>query len=111
MDYLVELKLAKRPATPEEGIVFIEQSILPTLELCKKLAAETKIVAGGPVSGAIAISLIVRADSVQALDDLISSLPVWPLMKTKVTPLNTFDGRILAVRERLEHLKAQRGDL
>lgn len=110
MDYLVELKLAKRPATPEEGIVFIEQSILPTLELCKKLAAETKIVAG-EVSGAIAISLIVRADSVQALDDLISSLPVWPLMKTKVTPLNTFDGRILAVRERLEHLKAQRGDL
>ncbi|HTT23962.1 MAG TPA: muconolactone Delta-isomerase family protein [Candidatus Sulfotelmatobacter sp.] len=109
MNYLVQLKLVERPATPQEGIVFIEQFILPTLELCKKLEAEKKIAAGGPLSGAIAIALIVSADSAQELDDVISSLPVWPRMETTVTPLTTFDGRMQTVRARLAQLKTQGG--
>ncbi len=107
MNYLVQLRLADRPTTPTEGIAFIEQDILPTLELCKKLEAEKKIVAGGPLSGAIALSLIVKAESAQELDNLISSLPVWPQMETTVTPLSSFDVRIEAVRARLEQLKTQ----
>jgi muconolactone delta-isomerase len=110
MNYLVQLKLASRPDTPQEGIVFIEQFILPTLELCKRLEAEKKIVAGGPLSGAVALSLILSAESAQELDDLITSLPVWPRMETTVTPLSTFDVRMQAVRARLEQLKAQGGD-
>ena len=109
MNYLVQLKLADRPRSPQEGIAFMEQMILPTLELCKKLEAEKKIVAGGPLSGAIALSLIVKAESAQELDALITSLPVWPLMETSVTPLGTFDGRMQAVRVRLEQLKIQGG--
>jgi len=109
MNYLVQMKLAARPATPQEGIVFIEQSILPTLELCKKLEAEKKIVAGGPVSGAIALALMVSAESTQEVDDLLTSLPAWPRMETTVTPLTTFGGRIPTVRTRLEQLKAQGG--
>lgn len=111
MNYLVQLKLADRPGNPQEGVVFIEQFILPTLELCKKLEAERKIVVGGPLSGAIALSLIVTADSVQELDALITSLPVWPLMETTVTPLTTFDVRMQAVRARLEQMKTQGGAL
>lgn len=109
MNYLVQLKLANRPANQQEGAVFIEQFILPTLELCKKLEAERKIVAGGPLSGAIALSLIVSAESAQELDKVITSLPVWPLMETTVTPLSTFDVRMQAVRARLQQLKAQGG--
>ena len=107
MNYLVQLKLASRPETPQEGIVFIEQFILPTLDLCKRLESEKKIVAGGPLSGAIALSLIVSVESVQELDDLIISLPVWPRMETTVTPLSTFDVRIQAVRSRLEQLRLE----
>src|ERR1700691_3458712 len=81
MLYLDQLKLVSRPDTPQEGIVFIEQFILPTLELCKRLEAEKKIVAGGPLSGAVALSLIVNAESAQELDDLITSLPVLPRME------------------------------
>ncbi len=109
MNYLVQMTLANRPATPEEGTVFIEQFILPTLELGKKLEAEKRIVAGGPASGAIALSLIVNAQSAQELDDLISSLPVWPRMETTITPLSTFDVRMQAVRARLDQLKTQGG--
>jgi len=108
MNYLVQLKLVDRPTTSQEGIVFIEQVILPTLELCRKLKTEKRIVAGGPLSGAIALSLIVKAESAQELDNLISSLPVWPQTETTVTPLSTFV-RIQAVRQRLEQLKAQGG--
>ena len=109
MNYLVQMKLATRPANPQEGVALIEQSILPTLERCKQLEAEKKIVAGGPLSGAIALSLIVSAESAQDLDDLITSLPVWPRMETTVTPLTTFGGRVQAVRAQLEQLKTKRG--
>jgi muconolactone delta-isomerase len=109
MNYLVQLKLASRPDTPQEGIVFIEQFILPTLELCKRFEAEKKIIAGGPLSGAIALSLIVNAESVQELDDLITSLPVWPRMETTVAPLTSFDDRMQTVRARLEQLKSHGG--
>ena len=111
MQYLVQLKLSSsaRPMTPEEGIAFIEQFIFPTLELCKKLREEKKIVAGGPVSGAVALTLIVNAESAQDLDDLITSLPVWPRMETEVIPLTTFDARRQSLIARLEALKAQVG--
>ena len=105
----MQLKLVNRPANPQEGVAFIEQFILPTLAQCKKLEAERKIVAGGPLSGAIALSLVLSAESVQELDSVISSLPVWPLMETTVTPLSTFDVRMQAVRARLQQLKAQGG--
>jgi len=109
MNYLVHLELAERPATPQEGVTFIEQFILPTLELCKELVNRKKIIAGGPLSGAIALSLIVTAESAQELDDVVSSLPVWPRMETTITPLTTFDGRIQTVRARLAQLKTQGG--
>jgi hypothetical protein len=109
MNYLVQWKLASRPETSQEGTVFIEQFILPTLELCKRLEAEKKIVAGGPLSGAVALSLIVSAESAHELDDLITSPPVWPRMETTVTPLSTFDVRKQPVRARLEQLKTQGG--
>ena len=109
MQYLVQMKLVAhgRPTTPEEGAAFIEQYIFPTLELCKKLLDEKKIVAGGPVSGAIGLVLIVNAESARELDDLITSLPVWPRTETAVTPLSSFEGRAEVLRPRLERLKAQ----
>ena len=109
MQYLVQLRLSSsaRPMRPDEGIVFIEELIFPTLDQCKKLQAEGKILAGGPVSGAVALMLIVAAESPLELDDLIASLPVWPRMETEVIPLTTFDARRQTLLSRIETLKAQ----
>lgn len=109
MEYLVQLRLSSsaRPMRPDEGVTFIEQLIFPTLDQCKKLQGEKKILAGGPVSGAVALALIVAAESAQELDDLITSLPVWPRMETEVVPLTTFDGRRQTLLSRIEELKAQ----
>jgi muconolactone delta-isomerase len=109
MQYLVQLRLksAAIPKTREEGIAFIEQYIYPTLELGKKLQEERKILAGGPVSGTIALAFIVSAESAKELDDVVTGLPVWPLMEPEVTPLSTFDARKQALLPRLEQLKAK----
>ena len=109
MQYLVQLRLASplRPLTPEDGIAFIEQFIFPTLEMCKNLQKEKKIIGGGPVSGAVALALIVNAESAKELDALITSLPVWPRMETEVTPLTTFDDRRQSILPLHEALKAQ----
>ena len=108
MQYLVEMKVVGngRPTTAQEGITFIEQLIFPSLELCKKMQAEKKILAGGPISGVIGLAMIVEAGSALELDELIESLPIWLLTETSVTPLTTFDGRMAAIRPRLERLKS-----
>jgi muconolactone delta-isomerase len=103
----MRLASSSRETTPQEGIAFIEQFIFPTLKLCKKLEEEKSILAGGPASGAVALMLVVNVESSQELDDLITSLPVWPRMETEVIPLTSFEGRKLTLRPRLEQLKAR----
>ena len=101
------MKLATygRPATREEGAVFVEHYIYLWLELCKKMQEEKRILDGGGLSGAIGIAMIVDAKSALELDGLIENLPMWPRRDTTVTPLTTFDERILAISPRLERLK------
>jgi muconolactone delta-isomerase len=109
MQYLVQLRLSasSRPTSPEQGVALIEKAILPTLERCTELQAEGSILAGGPVSGSVALALIVSAESALALDNLITTLPAWPRMETQVVPLATFDERKQTVLSQLEELKAR----
>jgi muconolactone delta-isomerase len=105
MQYLVQMKIVPegRPMSAEEAKVFFEELIRPTLELCKKLQDEEKILAGGPISGTIGLALVVKAESAKELDDLVTSLPVWPRMETEVTPLTTFEDRALSIQRRLSN--------
>lgn len=111
MQYLVQMTLAEagRAISAQDGLVFIESYVLPTLDMLKRLKAEGRLLAGGPVAGSIALALVFEAETVEALDALIESLPVWPRMNTTVTPLTTFDGRAEAVRPRLDRLRAMVG--
>lgn len=110
MQYLVQMKIVPvgRPRSLEEGEIFYREFIHPTLELCKKLQGEERILAGGPISGAIGLALVVQADSAKELDDLVTSLPVWPRMETDITPLTTFDDRALSIERRLSDSRAKR---
>lgn len=49
MQYLVQMKLVApgRPTIADDGATFIEQYILPTLDLCRKLESENRITGGG----------------------------------------------------------------
>jgi muconolactone delta-isomerase len=107
MLFLVELDHVKSgaPMALEAGRDFIERIILPTLARAEKLVAEKKIIGGGPVLGRIALRFIVEADSLQEVDKLVSSLPIWPLADSRVTPLVAFANRRESVQALLENLK------
>ena len=108
MRYLIEMKLSSsaRPKDPQDGVFLIERYILPSLEICRKWQAEGKLLAGGPVSASIQLAFVLEVGFVQELDALVESLPLWPLMETRVTPLTTFEGRIQAVQSKLKELKS-----
>jgi hypothetical protein len=106
MLFLVELDHVKSgaPLTPEAGRTFIQQIIFPTLALAERLVAEKKLLAGGPAVGRIALRFILEASSLQDVDRLISSLPLWPLADTRITPLVSFADRRNSVQALLEGL-------
>ena len=107
MLFLIELDHVKQgtPLTPEIGRAFIEQTIFPTLARAEELVKEKKILAGGPVLGRVALRLIVEADSLSDVDKIITSLPIWPLAETRVTPLITFSERRQHAEALLESLQ------
>jgi muconolactone delta-isomerase len=111
MQYLVQMKIVAqaRPSSLAEGVAFFNEYIHPTLQLCKKLQDDGKILAGGPISGSIGVVLLVQAESAKELDDVITSLPVWPRMETDVTPLTTFEDRALSIQQRLSDARHQEG--
>lgn len=107
MLFLVELDHVQSgiPLTPEAARAFIEQIIFPTLARAEQLVAEKKILAGGPAVGRIALRFILDAASLQDLDRMISSLPLWPLAETRVIPLVDFADRRKSVQALLESLR------
>lgn len=109
MLFLIELDHIKsgQLLTPEQGRIFIEQVILPTLERTEKLIAEKKIVSGGPVAGQIALRFIIEADSLQEADKLVSSIPLWSLSDTRITPLVSFAERRDSLQALLENLRSK----
>jgi muconolactone delta-isomerase len=101
MLFLVELDHVESgaPLTPEAGRTFIEQVIFPTLARGEQLAAEGSILGGGAVVGRVALRFIVEADSSEQVDRMVTSLPLWPVAESRITPL-------LTLSERREHVKA-----
>jgi hypothetical protein len=99
VQYLVDMKL-RAPLgnpSPAEGVRFIENIIFPTLELCRSLASEGTIVAGGPAIGAIRLVFVAKAQNAKELESVIMGLAIWPMAETAVVPLTTFGDRKLAV--------------
>jgi hypothetical protein len=68
-----------RPKSPQDSVAFIEGFVLPSLEIMDKWQKEGQVLAGGPVASTIALALIIKAESVQELDELCESLPLWPV--------------------------------
>lgn len=106
MLFLVEMDHVKSgmTPTPEASRAFIEQIIFPTIARAEQLVAEKKILLGGPVVGRIAVRFIIEADSLQDVDRIITSLPLWPVAETRVTPLIAFTDRRRHVQTLLETL-------
>lgn len=108
MLYLVQMQLVMSGDRPqiEESIAFIEQIMLPSLQICSQIHSEGSVVAGGALTGAIAIAMIIEAESSQAVDKILMRLPFWSVMKTTVIPLIKFGERLTHLSDRVEQLRA-----
>jgi len=106
MLFLVELDHVKStaPLTPDAGRAFIERVIFPTLARTEQLVTDGKIVAGGVVVGRIALRFIVEAESPAEADQIVSSLAVWVVAESHVTPLIAFGERRAHVQQLLDNL-------
>ena len=106
MKFLVELDHVKtgQPFTQDTARSFIEGIIFPTIARAEQLVQEGRIVAGGPVAGRIAIRFIAEVETVQQLDQLVSSLPLWTVAETRVTPLIDFKDRRAHIQALLQRM-------
>ncbi len=106
MKFLVELDHVKTgaPLTKDTVRSFVEGIIFPTIARAEQLIQEGRILAGGPVAGRIAILFIAEVETAKHLDQLVSSLPLWTVAETRVTPLIEFSDRRAHIQGLLERM-------
>jgi muconolactone delta-isomerase len=105
MRYLVTGSSGQAGATPEDMIELLEDMVLPSFEALGKLESENTIIAGGVPVSERAVVFIIDVPSNEELDQILRSLPFWPILEWQVTPLQGFDGRAFQERRMLQQLK------
>lgn len=93
MQYLVEGAGGPGFANAAEAVTVLETEILPGFEALIRMEAQGKIIAGGLPAGDRAFVFIIEAADNDAADKLIRSIPSWPVLQWKVTPLQSFSAR------------------
>ncbi len=105
MKYLVIGSEGPGFASPEEAVEVLEKGILPTFDALLKLEAEKKILAGGLPVADRAFVFILEASSNDEADQILREIPAWGVLKWKVTPLQSLEGRANKERSVVEALK------
>jgi muconolactone delta-isomerase len=108
MQYLVTMEFVEvgMLISPPQLAQLIETTVLPGFDFLIAQQAEGKIVAGGIPAGSRNLSLIIEAASNDELDALIHRIPFWGVMKTVVTPLQSFANRAAQDRALLAQINA-----
>jgi hypothetical protein len=106
MQYLVEGTGGPGFATAAEALTILETEILPGFETMIRMEAQGKIVAGGLPVGDRAFVFIIDAANNDEADKLIRSIPSWPVLQWKVTPLQSFSARADIERAVVAAIKA-----
>ena len=106
MKFLVEIDHPKtgQPLTEEARCAFVEGVIFPTLARAEQLVKEGRILAGGPIAGRIALRFIADVESPQQIDQLVTSIPLWSIADTRVTPLIEFSDRRAHIQALMERV-------
>jgi muconolactone delta-isomerase len=89
---------------PEQFVQILDQMVIPGVEKLAQLEQEGRIHGGGYPAGRGGIFMI-DADSSEEVDQLVSSLPHWGLLKVDVKPLISASAlleRARAVRQRAQ---------
>ena len=107
MQYLVTAEfIDPGPLLPPDQLVeMIRQVVLPSHDALTQLKAEGKIISGGYPVGERAAVFIFEVDSNAELDSLLQSVPLWGLLKIKVTQLEEVEGRRERDRQQADQIE------
>jgi muconolactone delta-isomerase len=89
---------------PERLVQLLDQMIIPGVEKLAQWEQEGRVHGGGYTAGRGGV-FIVDADSSEEVDQLVTSLPHWALLKVEVTPLISASAsveRVRAIRQRVQ---------
>ena len=84
----------------------IETQILASFERILQLEKDGAILAGGLHAGARAGTYIFKAKSNEELNGILQSIPFWPIVEWKVTPLQSTQSRLAQDKKVVEMMKA-----
>ena len=105
--HLVEATRGPLPASPEQMVALLEETVIPHFDYMIRLRTEGKILAGGLPVGDRAFVCIIEAASNDEADRLVRDMPAWGLLDWKVTPLQSIEARAEMERKVVQTLKAQ----
>ena len=91
--------------SPREAVTLLQKLVIPTFVALRKLKAEKKILAGGLPVGERAFVFVLEASSNDEAGRIIRKIPLWPMLKWKVIPLQSIEGREKQERRTVEMLK------
>lgn len=105
MRYLVTGSSGQSAPIAEDMIELLEDMVLPSFEVLKKLEAENTIIAGGVPVSERAVVFIIDVPTNEELDQTLRNLPFWGILEWQVTPLQSFEGRAFQERRMVQQLK------
>ncbi len=94
---------------PEAAVSYVEQVVIPSLEMVAQWEQEGRILAGGTFPGERAGAFIMEADSAEEVGQLLGSLPFWGQMKWDVRAMQRLSSTVERERGIVAQVQAALG--
>ena len=94
---------------PEAVVAYVEQVVVPSVEMLAQWEQEGTIRAGGTFPGERAGAWVMEADSAEEVGQLLGSLPFWGQMKWEVRALQSLSSTVERERSILEQTRTGLG--
>ena len=104
MKYLVTGTNGPGFASASEAVAVLQEVVIPSFQLLMQYEKDGIVVAGGLPVGDRAFVCIIEAASNEQLDLLLRKIPMWGALDWKVTPLQSFKGRMEVEQDELRRL-------
>jgi uncharacterized protein YciI len=98
------------PMMPPEALVqYVEQVVIPSVEMLAQWEQEGRIRAGGAFPGERSGAFVMEADSAEEAGQLLGSLPFWGTIKWETRALQSLSSTVERERSILEQTRAALG--
>jgi hypothetical protein len=90
---------------PQQTAQVIEQLVIPSLQILAQWEREGKA-KGGSFIAERGGAMVLEADSVEQVDQMLGSLPFWGITKWKVRPLVSAETSVAQAQQRVQRIRS-----